>query len=138
MNPGARHEERVRLLRSLAILSGYIKAASLNASCRPDVFQVNPSARAVFLGEAKHSETSGKLETRLRLAHYLDGVAAWCRFGFSARFVICASGGRRIAYTWERALLELGPRRNLSVVGLEATTISADDFVVALALFPHR
>jgi hypothetical protein len=70
------HEKRVAILGALANLTGCKQRVSRLPDGRiPDVLQVNSESNALFIGDAKHTETPGNVETRIRLFGYLRWVA---------------------------------------------------------------
>jgi hypothetical protein len=85
------HNQRVLLLESLATLSGCCVSygGELPDGQRPDVMRFDLKRRALFLAEAKDTESFGNKETKTRLNNYLDWFAEHVRLGGLGAFAIC-------------------------------------------------
>lgn len=68
--PTSAHESRVAELETLAALAGFVGLVVLPWRLRPDVVRICPGNGALFLGDAKHTETAGCRATRARLRWY--------------------------------------------------------------------
>ncbi len=66
-------------LDTLAALAGYTEPASFGWRLRPDVVRACPRTGALFVGDAKDTETPGCTATRARLRWYCVGVASRTR-----------------------------------------------------------
>ncbi len=72
----AEHERRASVLDALAVLAGLpVEPTIWPDGTRPDVLRADVSGRSLFVGEAKHTETPGRIDTAARLARYLQWVA---------------------------------------------------------------
>ena len=90
--PTTRHDKRVVFLESLAVLAGFRESIGLQLpdGCRPDVLKWNSGRRALFIGDAKDTETSGNRETQARLRRYFEWLSASVEAGGNAVFAVCA------------------------------------------------
>lgn len=70
--PSPQHERRLKTLETLAMLNGFNTAMPLASKLRPDVALWRRVDRAVFVGEAKHSEAPTDGRAMGRLARYLQ------------------------------------------------------------------
>lgn len=103
--PSLIHEERAETLAAMATLAGYTVAVNaLPDRSRPDVLRTRPSDRAIFLGDAKATETPGNQETRARLRRYLTFMRSYVAAGGFGVVALIVSG--RDAYGWLRLLRE--------------------------------
>jgi hypothetical protein len=104
--PSQLHEARVETLVTLATLSGFESGPDvLPAGSRPDVLLLRAGDRAIFLGDAKATETPGNRETYERLAGYTDFLASWIGIGRPGVLALAVDSGD--AYRWLRTLRDL-------------------------------
>lgn len=101
--PSQAHEERVELLRTIAALAGFGCDIVVGDAVIPDVARVSLSSRALFLGDAKATETSGCNATSERLVRYVRAVDANIGSRRSILFVI-AHGDLSDQHGWAKAL----------------------------------
>jgi hypothetical protein len=70
--PGDQHESRVTILDALGLMAGFSRrVARLPDLSMPDVIRFDPSCGAMFIGEAKDTETAGRSDTYDRLLGYM-------------------------------------------------------------------
>src|SRR5438270_216755 len=92
--PSAPHEERRHVLDALAILTGYtVELPGLPDGRRPDVARMNARRRALFLGEAKDTETARRADTQIRLLEYARWLAAATPTGSTCVLAVCFGRG---------------------------------------------
>lgn len=72
--PTVTHESRVEDLETLATLAAFTAPLALPWRLRPDVVRINAESRALFLGDAKATETPGCAATFARLRWYAAGL----------------------------------------------------------------
>lgn len=133
--PSQLHEERVELLRTLATLSGFQPGPDvLIGGWRPDALLLRSQDGALFVGDAKATETPGNNETFERLCHYADFLSGWVESGSTG--VLALTVDVSDAYTWLRVLraLSFGPSGGQSVRGRvdqidDATAVIWENFV---------
>lgn len=127
MGPSAEHEARREVLGAIAILSGFDLAvrSALPDGSRPDVLHISSADRRVFIGEAKHSETPGCLDTLARMRRYLawfgspDGGPAECLMA------VCHSR-RDDRRAWQASLHLLASEEQLSVGSTGSKSLGLD------------
>jgi hypothetical protein len=102
------HADRARLVDALAIAIGCSQSfpGALPDGSRPDVARYNMWTRTLFIGEAKHTESSGRTDTRTRLAAYLRWIAQHVAFGGTGILVVCHSS-QQPSRTWVATVLGL-------------------------------
>lgn len=108
--PSLLHESRVETLATLATLSGFDSGPdTLPGGARPDVLLLRADDGAMFVGDAKATETPGNAETYERLSHYADCLATWVTAGTTGVLALAVDAAD--AYGWLRVLrgLSLGP-----------------------------
>lgn len=104
--PSAIHEYRTATLSTMATLAGYSTTmGGLPDGTRPDVLQLRPDGRGVFVGDAKATETPGNLETFARLDHYAAFLAGWVASGGCG--VLALAVPEVDAYGWLSRLRDL-------------------------------
>ncbi|WP_142256591.1 hypothetical protein [Mycobacterium colombiense] len=90
----------------MAMLSGYTTAiATLPDRSRPDVLQLRPTDRSLFIGDAKATETPGNKETFCRLGRYATFLEDWIGAGGSGIIALAVAGID--AFDWLRVLRDL-------------------------------
>lgn len=95
--PSEAHEDRVRVLETLAILAGFPSELWIGQRLMPDVARYDPISWSLFVGDAKATETSGCAATRARLGAYVRAIRPWRRDGATLTLVI-AMGDRSRRY----------------------------------------
>jgi hypothetical protein len=123
--PSELHEIRVGLLASMASLAGYSIDIQIYNGLRPDIARLNPSHCAIFIADAKATESPSNTETRARLLGYISSAQIWQRIGF-AIYIAIGHGPDR-AHEWESALRSLctlygTPPTKLATYSLDDTT----------------
>lgn len=116
--PSQLHEARVETLQTLAALSGFQSGPDLlPGGSRPDVLLLRAGDGAVFVGDAKATETPGNSETFERLSNYAKFLTAWTETGLTAVFALAVD--TTDAYSWLRVLrgLSVGPSGGRNVRG---------------------
>ena len=91
MRSSARHDARVQLLDSLALLIGCCEriGAEFPDGRRPDVIRKNTERHFLFIGEAKNTETSGCTATWARLQVYVKWLAVHALNGGTGMLALC-------------------------------------------------
>jgi len=119
--PSHEHEERRALLDSIAILAGFTMPLSsgLPDGARPDVLRCAPAHRALFMGEAKHSESAGNTNAFLRLARY----SSWLLACDLVVLAVCARTPRE-ARQWSEAVRRLIATYGWPIGEIQANAIS--------------
>jgi hypothetical protein len=123
------------LLRTLAVLSGFERGPEvLIGGWRPDVLQLRSQDGALFMGDAKATETPGNSETYERLRHYADFLSGWVESGRTG--VLALIVDVTDSYGWLRVLraLSFGPSGGQPVRGRvdqidDATAVIWENFV---------
>ncbi len=123
--PSRTHESRVRDLETLAALAGYTEPAALAWRLRPDVVRACPRNGALFLGDAKDTETPGCMATRARLRWYCVGAISCSRptvlaLAVSSEVPVCA---------WRAAIVHAARTTGCRVT-LARTTVLDDTVVI--------
>jgi hypothetical protein len=106
--PSDLHEARREALDTLAILGGFTVALpSFPDGHRPDVLRLSPAwaRRALFVGDAKAWETSGRQETLVRLTSYARWLTAAVGAGAVGVLAVCCD--RADGRSWAKALRSL-------------------------------
>ena len=103
------HEERTLTLSTLASLAGFNKRLTRLPDGRiPDVLQIDLEGKALFIGDAKDTETPGNAETSVRLMAYLR----WMKLHVSRKkntlavFALCVGNASHLS-AWKNLLLYL-------------------------------
>lgn len=130
--PSVLHEDRVSLLGDLADLSGYVVEVQLAANPRPDLVRLHRATPALFIADAKATETPGNLETRIRLLGYLAAAAPWRAAGFEVRFAICH--GADPACTWVESMRSLASVLGLCVGVPDVRAIDQDAWISSMCI----
>jgi hypothetical protein len=122
--PTKMHEHRRDVLNSIAILAGFEVTIVLPDGCRPDVARASLEAKAVFLGDAKHTEGPDDLASLARLTRY----AAWLVDGGRLHrgiLAICHRSGQGRA--WSRALNTIASDARMAVLrGVDSRRLAPD------------
>jgi len=92
---------------------------------RASVLRFSSHRRAVFVGDAKATETAGTAATLHRLARYV-AVAAPVLYSGSSLWFVVAHGSPQHAVAWADTLRRAFRGRHLSPSGLGATVLDAD------------
>lgn len=107
--PSQLHEDRAAAMSTMATLAGFTSPMTgLPDGSIPDVLQLRPTDGALFLGDAKATETPGNRETLDRLGRYADFLANWVSTGSAAVLALVVEA--RDDYGWLRVLRDLGLR----------------------------
>jgi hypothetical protein len=109
----------------MASLAGYSIDVQIYNGLRPDIARLNPSHCAIFIADAKATESPSNTETRARLLSYISCAQIWLRIGF-AIYIAIGHGPDR-AHEWEAALRSLcilsgTPPVKLATYSLDETT----------------
>ena len=123
------------MLRTLATLSGFERGPDvLIGGWRPDVMLLRLHDGAVFVGDAKATETPGNCETYERLRHYADFLSGWVESGRAG--VLALTVEVTESYGWLRVLraLSYGPSGGQAIRGRvdqidDATAVIWENFV---------
>jgi hypothetical protein len=86
--PSELHETLRGDLLTAAILAGYPLHLPLEAALIPDIVRTDFLRSAVFIGDAKATETPSNAATGARLTAYARMVAGWCSVGLDLRVAI--------------------------------------------------
>jgi hypothetical protein len=78
----------------LALLAGFTASGEMPWRLRPDLVMTCPATGALFLGDAKETETAGNLATFRRLHWYAVAAAAVSRPGRRVVFALAVPGTR--------------------------------------------
>lgn len=135
MNPSVVHEQRVALLDQMSRLAGCTVPCTLGRYLYPDVLLAHPSARLIFLGEAKRSETPGNAQTIRRLRRYMRAVRSLQRRGYGSRLAL--SGDAAESESWARLLNRLALSEQVAVDALGSVEVAWGERVVWLDLLPR-
>ncbi len=101
--PSQAHEDRVDTLRSVASLAGFHCDVTVGDALVPDLARMSTASRALFVGDAKATESSGCSATNARLQRYLR--AADANIGrYRAILLVIAHGDIDDRCGWEQAL----------------------------------
>lgn len=103
------HEQRVEFLDSLSVLLGYHLSPGhcFPDRRRPDVLKIDRTGKAIFVGDAKNTESPGFSATKMRLARYLRWISTFCS-GRDARGIFCLCFGETgQSFAWEKTIEEL-------------------------------
>ena len=130
-HPSERHEERRAVLDAIAVISGFTVSGHLPDGSIPDVFRVDPRCGAVFLADAKETETPGNRETQDRLSGYMRWFAHTVRSSPGSVFAICV-GDPASAPEWQSVLRGLAIGAGLPGARVEASLIDLDLVVISL------
>lgn len=125
--PSVAHESRVRDLETLATLAGFAAPLAFAWRLRPDVARVCPRSGAVFLGDAKDTETPGCDATRARLRWYVLGSRTVCA-GRSLTIALAVAAGA--APDWHIVLRQTARQAGL-VPEAEGTSVLGDTIVLS-------
>lgn len=80
---------RAGSLATMAALAGFdIAVAALPDGARPDVLRARASDAAVFIGDAKATETPANTDTRQRLLRYMKFADTYVRAGGTVLFAL--------------------------------------------------
>lgn len=123
--PTVVHEERARALGSLADLAGFGDELAWEASVRPDVLRFSIRHRALFVGDAKATETAGTTGTLDRLGRYVHAAAPVLYSG-SGMWLVVAHGCPDQAAAWADTLRRVLRSRHLPASRLAAQVLDAD------------
>lgn len=102
MSVSNRHEHRVRLLTTLAVIGGRHRPTRLDARLTPDAVLIDRRGRRLLIGDAKATETPADAATARRLRRYLRVARGCAEDGYAVRVVVCCPGR---ADAWEQLLL---------------------------------
>ncbi len=122
------HEDRARALESLADLAGFTNELAWEASLLPDVLRFSSRHRALFVGDAKATETAGATATFDRLARYVGAAAPVLDTG-SGLWMVVAHGRPNEADAWADTL-----RRALLGSRIPASRVAAQVLDADLAI----
>ena len=104
------HERRTRFLEIVADLIGCLEpiGGEFPDGRRPDVLRIHTERGVLFIGDAKHTETPGCHETRVRLAAYLQWLRAHVRRSAGPGIFVLCFGVSGHTPAWIATILELG------------------------------
>jgi hypothetical protein len=97
---------------------------------RPDVALRDPNRLRLFVGDAKVTEVSTNLETRIRLRSYTSATLPWRRAGFSVRLAVWVSA--RHGDDWMDLLSDFG----LASASASSVTLATAERLVWVDLPP--
>jgi hypothetical protein len=99
----------VEFLDVLAVLVGCeeVLGGSLPDGRRPDVLRADSRRRALFVGDAKHSESPGNRETQARLLGYFRWLSSHFEGGGLGIYAVCF-GRKSDTSAWVETLAMLG------------------------------
>lgn len=128
--PSRSHEERRTLLESIAEIGGYRLGVALPDGRRPDVLRLHLHRRAVFFGEAKHTEGPADTRSVDRLRHYVGWLAPFSQWDVGS--VLAVAHGRGVGDLWSERLDWLcGEERIEGRIGSkDVTRVTTVTFVV--------
>src|SRR5688572_5524744 len=108
--PTQLHEDRKSALDTLATLCGFTQdlAGSFPDGKRPDVLKVSIARRAIFIGEAKATESAHSAEVAARLTNYL----LWLRAAPRDSAIALGVGWEHIS-SWAATVDRLAKELNL-------------------------
>jgi hypothetical protein len=129
MKPSRNHESRRALLDTFAILAGFSERMPLPLfdGCIPDVFRVSKPHRAIFIGDAKHTETPECIATMTRLQHYAAWLSGAQGVQTDGSLAICHSPGQ--ADRWAKALQMVAHEAGLVECRIGTTALMSDAHV---------
>ena len=132
-----RHDQRSRILESIATLSGFDLRGlgRLPDGRKPDVLRISESSGAVFLGEAKDTEKPNNKDTVRRLFLYMLWFKVISSHQFGSIFAICF-GEENHAPGWTRTLRLIADEVGMTNYELKFADVGTEDFI--LALLPQR
>jgi hypothetical protein len=120
-------------LETLATLAGFVAPLPLAWRLRPDVARICSRSGAVFLGDAKDTETPGCEATRSRLRWYLLGSRTVCADRSLTIALAVAAGA---APDWHVVLRQTA--RQAGLVPVVGGTAELGDTIVLSARFSGR
>lgn len=120
------HESRVCDLETLAALAGYTEPVAFGWRLRPDVVRACPCNGALFIGDAKDTETPGCAATRARLRWYCVGAASYPRVPVVMALAVSAEASVR---GWRAAVVHAARAAGCRVT-LWGTTALGDTKVI--------
>lgn len=127
--PSDLHEERVRVLDTMASLAGLALPARIGDRRIPDVVRTTVERNCVLIGDAKASESPTCPETLSRLAQYVRAVRRLLQTGVPVRLAVCHGELHRVE-AWERSLQSTVQVAGASVVARPASWKVDDATVV--------
>ena len=133
------HARRVGVLETIAILAGCTEGSLSSVPVlpdgrRPDVMGFTPTGHALFMGDAKDTETPGCLATQARLLAYLRWMECQVvlRQG-GGTFALCC-GQSPGATAWLRLLVQLSREAGLRPI-VSGTEVFDDEDALAWVTF---
>ncbi len=121
----ATHEQRVAFLGTLADLMGCneVFGGEFPDGRRPDVLRTDSRLSVLFVGDAKHTESPGNLETQIRLQTYMRWLAAFVERGAGIGIFALCFGKEAHTYGWQSTISLLARE-----VGLEPSEQGVERF----------
>lgn len=122
------HERRVRSLDALATLIGCRETLGpcLPDGLRPDVLRIDSRRGALFIGDAKDTESPGNRATQARLQTYLRWLAAHAASGRGSGIFAIGFGRGADAPGWVETATLLGREARLRYVAQGVDRFDAD------------
>lgn len=130
------HDQRVSVLSTIASLSGCTKRLKrLPDGHIPDVLQIDTVSNMLFIGDAKHTETPGNLDTRLRLLPYLRWIVLHVNRAKDAVavFALCF-GTARHRSAWKDTVLCLCREAGFDSVSIHEMSLGSRIYILWFAV----
>lgn len=134
MSVSHKHEEKVDVLNTVAILAGYSESfgGRLPDGARPDVLRFQPETGALFIGDAKETERPFDQAVRARLSRYMQ----WFRWNIAARgtggiFALCVGRCHDLG-DWSAVIEDLALQSEIDYHRIHERTLSHDIFALWL------
>lgn len=128
--PSVIHEDRAEMLDTLAVLAGFLERVGCPFPDRatPDVLRISLARRAMFIGEAKASESPGDTNAQIRLLAYLRWTAAATLAGVSTVFAMCIDRANRCR--WRHVVLDLTAETSLATPDVDELCFGTDAVIL--------
>lgn len=123
------HRYRTSVLTCLSNLTGCREELPSFPGAWPDVLRVDRSRLRVFIGDAKHTETPQGLDTRARLAKYVDAALQALEAGWEEAILVVCFGRAREDRSWLELLAGLAHAGGLRVRMIENRSFGHDTHV---------
>jgi hypothetical protein len=133
------HERRRGVLADLAKLGGFLEdLRSLPDGSIPDVLRLDPWSGAVFLADAKDTETPGCAATAARLARYVEWFCSQPSPQRERSVMALCFGEAEQAAEWATVLSDLFAQAGFAVRRVGAHRVDAESVVLTLKLGRER
>jgi hypothetical protein len=134
------HTSRVAFLDDLAALAGFTLSlrGRLADGLRPDVVRIDTSKRAVFFGEAKHTEHPSCRATRFRMLRYFHWVSALQKYNNAMSVFAVCFGQKEQTTGWIDAVSKTARGAGVSWTDYTVSQFGTELVVVWFSAAPVR